>query len=70
TVFAFADSPKDHGIENYTFTESSEDAKEIPNKEDISSATLKSDSTEVTYNNGKTQEFSNKDYSLGLKAAE
>ncbi|MGL5766206.1 MAG: M56 family metallopeptidase [Sarcina sp.] len=70
TVFAFADSPKDHGIESYTFTESSEDAKEIPNKEDISSATLKSDSTEITYNNGKTQEFSNKDYSLGLKAAE
>lgn len=74
TIFAnntaFADTPKDHGIENYTFIESPENAKEIPNRENISAVTLYSDSVEVEYTDGTKQVFSNSDYSLNLKAAE
>lgn len=74
TIFAnntaFADTPKDHGIENYTFIESPENAKEIPNKENISAVTIYSDSIEVEYTDGTKQEFSNSDYSLNLKVAE
>ena len=74
TIFAnntaFADTPKDHGIENYTFIESPENAKEIPNKENISTVTIYSDSIEVEYTDGTKQVFSNSDYSLNLKAAE
>ena len=74
TIFAnntaFADTPKDHGIENYTFIESPENAKEIPNKENISTVTIYSDSIEVEYTDGTKQEFSNSDYSLNLKVAE
>lgn len=74
TIFAnntaFADTPKDHEIENYTFIESPENAKEIPNKENISAVTIYSDSIEVEYTDGTKQEFSNSDYSLNLKVAE
>lgn len=74
TIFAnntaFADTPQDNGIENYTFIESPENAKEIPNRENISAVTLYSDSVEVEYTDGTKQVFSNSDYSLNLKAAE
>lgn len=74
TIFAnstaFADTPQDNGIENYTFIESPENAKEIPNRENISVVTLYSDYVEVEYTDGTKQVFSNSDYSLNLKAAE
>ena len=74
TIFAnntaFADTPQDNGIENYTFIESPENAKEIPNRENISAVTLYSDSIEVEYTDGTKQVFSNSDYSLNLKVAE
>ena len=46
---AFADTPQDNGIENYTFIESPENAKEIPNRENISVVTLYSDSMDRCY---------------------
>lgn len=74
TIFAnstaFADTPQDNGIENYTFIESPENAKEIPNRENISVVTLYSDYMEVEYTDGTKEMFSNSDYSLNLKAAE
>ncbi|WP_370831186.1 M56 family metallopeptidase [Clostridium sp.] len=74
TIFAnstaFADTQQDNGIENYTFIESPENAKEIPNRDNISAVTLYSDSVEVEYTDGTKQVFSNSDYSLNLKAAE
>lgn len=74
TIFAnntaFADTPQDNGIENYTFIESPENAKEIPNRENISAVTLYSDFVEVEYTDGTKEMFSNSEYSLNLKAAE
>lgn len=74
TIFAnntaFADTPQDNGIENYTFIESPENAKEIPNRDNISAVTLYSDSVEVEYTDGTKEMFSNSEYSLNLKAVE
>ena len=70
SIFAVADTPEYHGIENYTFTESPENAKEIPTKEGISEITLKAHSTEVIYTDGEKEKFNNGDYSPKLKVSE
>lgn len=76
TIFAtntsntFADTPKDNGIENYTFTETPADTQKIPVEEGISAVTIKADSIVVEYNTGDVKEFSNSDYYLDIQAAE
>lgn len=70
TIFAtntsdtFADTPKDNGVENYTFTETPLDAKEIPHKDGIESVLIKADSIVVQYSDGQIEEFSNDEYEL------
>ena len=76
TIFAtntsdtFADTPKDNGVENYTFTETPLDAKEIPHKDGIESVLIKADSIVVQYSDGQVEEFSNDEYQLKSEVLE